>query len=164
MYTAGVMDPSTSQLPTSFSKYHHPYFTPTEVEYFSERQRGKLSVSQEEKARQQACGFIEAVGSKIGLSVSLSAICMSCSTDIFYRASVRGRLLRRRRACTIDFICSFQGKTLATMSVVCLLLELSDLDALLGCFSRRVVCLDEDARYTQETSGDINGILCRSVP
>ncbi|KIM56491.1 hypothetical protein SCLCIDRAFT_1220290 [Scleroderma citrinum Foug A] len=69
MYTAGAMDPpgpSTSQLPTSFSKYHHPYFTPAEVEYFSERQRGKLSVSQEEKARQQACGFIEAVGSKIG--------------------------------------------------------------------------------------------------
>ncbi|KAL4072990.1 cyclin-like protein [Scleroderma yunnanense] len=57
---------STSQLPASFSKYHHPYFTLAEVEYFSEKQRGKLSVSQEEKARQQACGFIEAVGSKIG--------------------------------------------------------------------------------------------------
>ncbi|EKM51903.1 uncharacterized protein PHACADRAFT_262307 [Phanerochaete carnosa HHB-10118-sp] len=32
----------------------------------SERQRGKLSMTQEEKQRQQACGFIEAVGSKIG--------------------------------------------------------------------------------------------------
>ena len=63
--------PSTSQLPASFSKYHHPYFAPAEVEYFSEKQRGKLSVSQEEKARQQACGFIEAVGSKIGLYVLL---------------------------------------------------------------------------------------------
>ncbi|KAG6334610.1 hypothetical protein ID866_4486 [Astraeus odoratus] len=58
--------PSTSQLPASCSKYHRPYFTAAEVEYFSEKHRGKLSISQEEKARQQACGFIEAVGSKIG--------------------------------------------------------------------------------------------------
>ncbi|KAI6125406.1 hypothetical protein EDD16DRAFT_1690945 [Pisolithus croceorrhizus] len=48
---------STFQLPSSLSKHYHPYFTPAE-------QRGKLSVSQEEKARQQACGFIEAVGFK----------------------------------------------------------------------------------------------------
>ncbi|KAG2344054.1 cyclin-like protein [Suillus weaverae] len=58
--------PSPSQLPASFSKYHHPYFTLAEVQYLSEKQRGKLSATQEEKARQQACGFIEAVGSKIG--------------------------------------------------------------------------------------------------
>lgn len=58
--------PSPSQLPASFSKYHHPYFTSAEVQYLSEKQRGKLSATQEEKARQQACGFIEAVGSKIG--------------------------------------------------------------------------------------------------
>lgn len=62
--------PSPSQLPASFSKYHHPYFTSAEVQYLSEKQRGKLSATQEEKARQQACGFIEAVGSKIGLCVS----------------------------------------------------------------------------------------------
>ncbi|KAI5999502.1 cyclin-like protein [Pisolithus albus] len=58
--------PSTFQLPSSLSKHYHPYFTPAEVQYLSDKQRGKLSVSQEEKARQQACGFIEAVGSKIG--------------------------------------------------------------------------------------------------
>lgn len=58
--------PSPSQLPASFSKYHHPYFTSAEIQYLSEKQRGKLSATQEEKARQQACGFIEAVGSKIG--------------------------------------------------------------------------------------------------
>lgn len=56
-----------SQLPASSSKYHHPYFTSTEVEYLSEKQRGKLSASQEEKVRQQACGFLEVVGAKIGL-------------------------------------------------------------------------------------------------
>ena len=61
--------PSPSQLPTSFSKHHHPYFTSSEIQYLSEKQRGKLSVTQEEKARQQACAFIEAVGSKVGLCV-----------------------------------------------------------------------------------------------
>jgi hypothetical protein len=46
---------------------HHPYFTQEEVESLSEKQRGKLSTTQEDKARQQACAFIEAVGSRIGL-------------------------------------------------------------------------------------------------
>ncbi|KAI6000987.1 hypothetical protein F5J12DRAFT_844169 [Pisolithus orientalis] len=58
--------PSAFQVPNSFSKHHHPYFTPAEVQHLSDKQRGKLSVSQEERARQQACGFIEAVSSKIG--------------------------------------------------------------------------------------------------
>ncbi|KAH9941071.1 cyclin-like protein [Amylocystis lapponica] len=62
---AGLRD-SPSQIPASHLKYHLPYFTPTEVEQLSDRQRGKLSITQEEKARQQACGFIEAVGAKIG--------------------------------------------------------------------------------------------------
>lgn len=56
-----------SQLPASSSKYHHPYFTLPEVEYLSDKQRGKLSATQEEKLRQQACGFLEVVGAKIGL-------------------------------------------------------------------------------------------------
>ena len=51
---------SPSQLPASHVKYHHPYFSPTEVELLSEKQRGKLAANQE-KLRQQACGFIEAV-------------------------------------------------------------------------------------------------------
>ncbi|KIJ20835.1 hypothetical protein PAXINDRAFT_95829 [Paxillus involutus ATCC 200175] len=57
---------SSSQLPASSSKFHHPYFTTAEVEYLSEKQRGKLSATQEDKVRQQACGFLEAVGAKIG--------------------------------------------------------------------------------------------------
>jgi CTD kinase subunit beta len=61
--------PDSALLPTSSSKYHHPYFTPAEVEYLSEKQRGKLSATQEEKTRQQACAFLEAVGAKIGLRV-----------------------------------------------------------------------------------------------
>ncbi|KAI0927262.1 hypothetical protein AcV5_007841 [Taiwanofungus camphoratus] len=62
---SGFQD-SASQLPTPNIKYHFPYFTPAEVEQLSDKQRGKLSISQEEKLRQQSCGFIEAVGAKIG--------------------------------------------------------------------------------------------------
>lgn len=60
---------SPAQPPASSSKYHHPYFTPAEVEYLSEKQRGKLSATQEEKVRQNACGFLEALGARIGLYV-----------------------------------------------------------------------------------------------
>jgi hypothetical protein len=61
---------SPSQLPASSSKYHHPYFTPAEVEYLSDKQRGKFSATQDEKTRQTACGFLEAMGARIGLYVS----------------------------------------------------------------------------------------------
>lgn len=53
---------------------NHPYFSSDEVSFLCERQRGKMSESQESKARIQACAFIEVVGSKIGLYVlALSA-------------------------------------------------------------------------------------------
>ncbi|KAJ7761577.1 cyclin-like protein [Mycena maculata] len=52
--------------PHSSSKYHHPYFTPAEVEYLSEKQRGKLSITQEERVRQNACAFLEGLGARIG--------------------------------------------------------------------------------------------------
>jgi CTD kinase subunit beta len=46
---------------------YKPYFTPVEVEKLSAKQRGKLSVSREERGRQQACSFIDAVGTRCGL-------------------------------------------------------------------------------------------------
>jgi len=49
--------------------YHRPYFTPSEVDILSEKQRGKMNATQEEKVRQSACAFLESVGSRIGLSV-----------------------------------------------------------------------------------------------
>ncbi|TFK52610.1 cyclin-like protein [Heliocybe sulcata] len=61
-----MADFSSMTAPASLSKHHHPYFTPTEVDQLSEKQRGKLSVTQEERTRQQACGLIEAIGAKIG--------------------------------------------------------------------------------------------------
>ena len=69
---------SPSQLPASHVKYHHPYFSPTEVELLSEKQRGKLAANQE-KLRQQACGFIEAVCLKIGLYVLYNVAVMQAS-------------------------------------------------------------------------------------
>ncbi|KAJ7288232.1 cyclin-like protein, partial [Mycena rebaudengoi] len=57
---------SPSQNPASSSKYHHPYFTPAEVEYLSIKQRGKLSVTQEERVRQNACAFLETLGARVG--------------------------------------------------------------------------------------------------
>ncbi|KAJ3753793.1 cyclin-like protein [Lentinula raphanica] len=62
--TPGTQSPS--QLPASSIKYHHPYFTPTEIEIMSEKQRGKMTVTQEDKIRQNACGFIDTIGSRIG--------------------------------------------------------------------------------------------------
>ncbi|OCF32289.1 CTD kinase subunit beta [Kwoniella heveanensis BCC8398] len=57
--------PSSSSS-TSHVKHYKPYFTPLEVERLSAKQRGKLSVSREERLRQQACGFIDAVGVRCG--------------------------------------------------------------------------------------------------
>ncbi|KAF9777636.1 cyclin-like protein [Thelephora terrestris] len=53
-------------IPVSTVKLHKPYFTPQQVQDLCEKTRGKLSISQEEKTRQHACTFIEAVGAKIG--------------------------------------------------------------------------------------------------
>ncbi|KAJ6508686.1 cyclin-like protein [Mycena sanguinolenta] len=62
------MQNSRGQSPTphSSSKYHHPYFTPAEVEYLSAKQRGKLSIAQEDRVRQNACAFLETLGARIG--------------------------------------------------------------------------------------------------
>ncbi|KAL1410333.1 RNA polymerase II C-terminal domain kinase beta subunit [Vanrija albida] len=51
---------------TSTIKRYRPYFHPAEVERLSAKQRGKLSVSREERARQQACALIDAVGMRCG--------------------------------------------------------------------------------------------------
>lgn len=48
-------------------KRYKPYFSPREIDRLSAKQRGKLSVAREERGRQQACGFIDAVGVRCGL-------------------------------------------------------------------------------------------------
>lgn len=54
---------------TSHIKRYKPYFSPQDIERLSAKQRGKLSVSREERGRQQACSFIDAVGTRCGLWV-----------------------------------------------------------------------------------------------
>ncbi|KAF9485777.1 cyclin-like protein [Pholiota conissans] len=56
----------SSRMPASSSKHYHPYFTPAEIEYLSEKQRGKQSATQEEKIRQSACTFLETIGARVG--------------------------------------------------------------------------------------------------
>ncbi|KLT45359.1 cyclin-like protein [Cutaneotrichosporon oleaginosum] len=50
----------------SLLKRYRPYYRPGEVERMTARQRGKLSISREERVRQQACAFIDAVGVRCG--------------------------------------------------------------------------------------------------
>ncbi|KAG8907715.1 hypothetical protein FRB99_002511 [Tulasnella sp. 403] len=58
--------PESPTTPPAKTRHHRPYFTPAEVAYLSEKQRGKLSESQEERARQQAMSFIDVVGTQLG--------------------------------------------------------------------------------------------------
>lgn len=53
--------------PDSHLKRYRPYLQPAEVERLSAKQRGKLSVSRAERAHQQACALIDAVGVRCGL-------------------------------------------------------------------------------------------------
>ncbi|ODN76769.1 hypothetical protein L202_05379 [Cryptococcus amylolentus CBS 6039] len=56
----------TQESAPTHTKLYRPYFAPAEVERLSAKQRGKLSVSREERARQQACSFIDATGVRCG--------------------------------------------------------------------------------------------------
>ncbi|KAF8967084.1 hypothetical protein BDZ97DRAFT_1938281 [Flammula alnicola] len=48
------------------TRIYHPNFIPAEIEYLSEKQWGKQSVTQEEKVRQSACTFLETIGTRVG--------------------------------------------------------------------------------------------------
>ncbi|EJD43880.1 cyclin-like protein [Auricularia subglabra TFB-10046 SS5] len=48
------------------TKRYQAYYTPAQVESLAATTRGKLTVAQEEKLRQQACTFIDAVGARMG--------------------------------------------------------------------------------------------------
>ncbi|KAH7098862.1 cyclin-like protein [Auriculariales sp. MPI-PUGE-AT-0066] len=45
---------------------YHAYYTPAQITKRSESTRGKLTESQEERMRQQACTFVDAVGCRMG--------------------------------------------------------------------------------------------------
>lgn len=65
--TPMIMTEASSSASAIHTKQYKSYFSPANVERLSAKQRGKLSVSREERVRQQACGFIDAVGVRCGL-------------------------------------------------------------------------------------------------
>lgn len=67
--TPMIMTEASSSASAIHTKQYKSYFSPANVERLSAKQRGKLSVSREERVRQQACGFIDAVGVRCGLYV-----------------------------------------------------------------------------------------------
>ncbi|KAH8825222.1 cyclin-like protein [Flagelloscypha sp. PMI_526] len=68
---------SSRNLPASISKHHHPYFSATQVSRLSEKQRGKLSATQEERIRQNATAFIETMSARIGFPRRTTATAQS---------------------------------------------------------------------------------------
>ncbi|KAF9021700.1 hypothetical protein BDZ89DRAFT_1071247 [Hymenopellis radicata] len=66
---------SPSQIPASTSKYHKPYFTPEEVDTLSAQRQ--LRGPQEDKIRQKACSFLEALGARIGFPRRTTATAQS---------------------------------------------------------------------------------------
>lgn len=48
------------------SKIYQPYFVPSDLEHLTDRTRGRFSHSQEDKNRQNAVGFLEIMGARIG--------------------------------------------------------------------------------------------------
>ncbi|KAF9565752.1 hypothetical protein CPC08DRAFT_629403 [Agrocybe pediades] len=56
----------SSHIPAPSSRFYQPYFSHAEIEFLSEKQRGKQSATQEERNRQSACTFLEAIGARIG--------------------------------------------------------------------------------------------------
>jgi CTD kinase subunit beta len=61
------MSTETHPRPTFITRRHRPYFSNGDVELLSEKQRGKMSMNQEEKERQKSCSLMEAVGTRMGL-------------------------------------------------------------------------------------------------
>jgi hypothetical protein len=57
------------QGPNLSTRHHRPYYTPEELDILSEKQRGRLSINQDEKERQRACSLMDAVGTRMGLLV-----------------------------------------------------------------------------------------------
>jgi hypothetical protein len=51
----------------NYTKCYKSYFTEQEIHILSEKQRGKLTQTQDERGRQQACAFIDSLAKKMGL-------------------------------------------------------------------------------------------------
>lgn len=65
--TTTPMASTTVMTDEPLMKTYKQYFTPQEVYALSAKQRGKMSTAKEDRSRQVACGFINAVGQRMGL-------------------------------------------------------------------------------------------------
>ena len=54
-------------VPNSKTRRYRPYFTVEDVGNLSQKQRGAMSEDSQEKTRQLACNFMEAIGLRMGL-------------------------------------------------------------------------------------------------
>jgi len=76
-------------------------------------------MNQEERQRQQACSFIEAISGHIGLYVvSIDCLCL-----IFIHPAILERQLPLRKTCITTFTSTFHAKTSAIMSVQYILMQ-----------------------------------------
>jgi hypothetical protein len=54
-------------VPNSKTRRYRPYFTVEDLVVLSQKQRGAMSEDSQEKTRQLACSFMEAIGLRMGL-------------------------------------------------------------------------------------------------
>lgn len=65
---------SGAVVPNSKTRNYRPYFTVEDVNSLGQKQRGGMSEDSQEKTRQLACSFIEAIGLRMGLYVLPAAL------------------------------------------------------------------------------------------
>ena len=135
--------PSQFSIPSSI--FHHPYFTPAEVDFLSEKQRGKVASVHDERLRQQACGFLEAIGTRAGLSVS-SCFVLHFSL-LTASAPALGEQLRQLRTSTIASTSSSPENlsTMVIMSVPTSLGDVSSYTPYTGCLLGLSLRIHENA-------------------
>jgi hypothetical protein len=103
---------SPPEIPVSCLKYHQPYFTAEEIEFLSEKQRGKLTSRDETKLNENACTMLEAIGSRIGLYANMFIFGAKLTIVVL------GEQLRLRRIFTTVFISFFRVKALSETYVI----------------------------------------------
>lgn len=105
---------SPSNLAASHFKSYHPYFVPSDVEFLVDRQRLKSPYTQEDKVRQNACGFLETMGARIGLCVEVFILFENMGQISVPALTAHAERSLQLRHCTIDFIYFSPGRISVT--------------------------------------------------
>jgi len=152
---------SPTNLAASTLKIYQPYFVPTDLEHLTDRTRGRFSHGQEDKNRQNAVGFLETIGARIGLCVDLrqpgfrssTSLCSLCSprktiatAQILYH---RFHLFFPRK----DF--NYIVRPSAQDALRCM-----DCFLCVGCLPWGTFCVNKDAWHLEETPGTLGCVLC----